>query len=151
MPFDPEVVYVLLEGGSVLPISGVTDEYTPTDVEIYDGETYRNEINAAFMGTARTLTLTENGGNGFIIANGGNISSSSAGGAFTFATTNDPHLEKSDSWTATPPWPLKKTRTIWSFPRGTGYTHTVWADLVQGTSPLPPYRLGNTPTAIPTS
>lgn len=149
MPFDPETVYVLLEGSAVLPISGVTDNYSTADVEIYDGETYRDQIDAGFMGTARSLVVDGGGSTSWIIPNGSTENETSS--TFSYDTVCDPHLEQSDSFTHTAPRFLQKTRTLWSFPRASMFTHVVWADIVQGTSPLPPYRLGQPPTPIPTA
>jgi hypothetical protein len=120
MAFTAETIYVTLEGGIVLPISGVTDEKTTTDVEVYDGTTYRNIWNAADFGREWV--------SGVPIA-------------------NTPEA-KDDRYTPTVPHHLVKKRTLWSFPRSGKFTHVVWADLVQGTSPVAPYRIGMTPTSV---
>lgn len=151
----PETVYVLLEGGSVLIFTEVSAAHTPSDVEIYDGETYRDTIDANFIGTARSLIAHETGGvsnQDALVPNGAitNVVGSS-NSAIGFATVNDPHIEESDEFTHTAPHFKAKKRTIWTFTRGTGFPHVVWADLVQGTSALAPYQLGMTPTAIPSS
>lgn len=152
MPFDPETVYVTLEGGIVLLITDVTDEYTPTDVEIYDGETYRNEIDAGFIGTARSLLVDVSGGVGsgpVAIPNGSNLNVvGGSGDTIAYSAVSDPHLEQSDSFTGTPPHFKAKKRTLYSFPRDGKFTHVTWGDLVIGTSPVPPYKLGTTPTPI---
>lgn len=151
----PETVYVLLEGGSVLIITDVSAEFTPSDVDIYDGETYRDEIDANFIGTARSLMVTVTGGSSAgatVISNGSNTNVvDSGGGTMAFGAVNDPMIEESDSFTHTEPRFKAKKRTMWTFTRATGFSHVVWGDLVQGTSALAPYKLGMTPTALPSS
>lgn len=152
MPFAAEAIYVLLEGSAVLPITGVTEQYVPTDVLIYDGETYRDTIDAGFIGTARSLIVHETGGVSpvdVVISNGSTTNViGSSGTTLSYAAVNDPFIEESDEFTHTPPHPLEKTRTLWTFTRGSGFSCVVWADLVQGISDKAPYRLGMTPTAV---
>lgn len=101
---------------------------TTEDILYHDGEWYRNEIDAAFMGTARTLISHETGGLSpvdALIPNGTNdaVVAGSSGATIGFPTVNDPHLEQSDSWTGTPPHPLQKTMTKicwWGDESGTG-------------------------------
>ena len=113
-----ETVYITLEGGIVLPISGVTAEKSTADIVVHDGETYRNLVDAATVGRAWPTLASD------------------------YAS------DKDDRISTTAPRYKAKTRTLWSFTRGTGFTHVVWADLVQGTSPVAPYRIGMTPTAV---
>lgn len=109
-----------LEGGIVLPISGVTDEKTTADITVYDGTTYRNIFNAADLGREWS----------------------------TIAPLTGTAEKADDRLTPTVPHHLAKQRTLWTFPRTGKFSHVVWADLVQGTSPVAPYRIGMTPTAI---
>jgi hypothetical protein len=113
---------------------------TQEDLIVYDTEVYRDTIDAAFMGTGRTLNLTEGGGDGLLVSNGTLVSSTSAGGAFVFGTPSDPHLEESDEFTHTPPNPLAKTRSIfyfWSGATGTGNVIAAcWADQFIAITPV---------------
>lgn len=119
MPFAAsETVYVTLEGGIVLPITGVDGEKTTADVEVFDGETYRNLLDAASIGRAWPASISD------------------------YASDADDRLS------ATVPFQKMKKRTLYSFPRTGKFTHIIWADLVQGTSPVPPYRIGMTPTQV---
>jgi hypothetical protein len=96
---------------------------TQEDLSYWDTEYYRDTIDAAFMGTGRTLNLTEGGGDGLLIANGALTNTTSAGGPFTYVDPSDRHLEESDEYTHTPPHPLEKTRAMfyfWSGATGTG-------------------------------
>lgn len=124
MAFSAETIYVTLEGGVVLPITGVTDEKSASDVTGYDGETYRNELDANYIGREWDSLI-----------------------ARPYASPGAPE-SADDRFTATAPAFKAKKRTIWSFPRSGKFTHLVWADLVQGTSPVAPYRLGQTPTSV---
>lgn len=133
--------YVLLiRNGIQTDVANVQSE-TAEDVEYYDGETYRDEIDSTFMGTARSL-VGDGGGFAPLISNGfqGEISSFSG-----FDTVNDPHLEQSDSFTHTPPHPLEKTRTRflwWSGASGTGdVVGWAWADQVVDFSPSTHVRI----------
>jgi hypothetical protein len=118
MAFSAETVYLTLEGGIVLPISGVTDEKTTADVEVFDGTTYRNLLDAAVLGRAWA------------------------------ASAGTDYADNDDRVLGNLPFQLMKKRTLWSLPRSGKFTHVVWADLVQGTSPVPPYRIGMTPTPL---
>lgn len=113
---------------------------TQEDLLVYDAEVYRDTIDSAFMGTGRTLSLLEGGGDGLLIGNGTLVSSTSAGGAFTYQTPSDPHLEESDEFTHTPPHPMEKTRSMfyfWSGATGTGnLIASVWADQFVSLTPV---------------
>src|SRR5688572_16719307 len=71
---------------------------TQEDLIVYDTEVYRDTIDAAFMGTGRSLSLLEGGGDGLLVANGTLVTSTSAGGAFTYQTPSDTHMEESDEF-----------------------------------------------------
>lgn len=129
MAFTAETIYVTLEGGTVLPITDVTDEKVASNVVIYDGETYRNLFDAADLGRAWST----------------NVYQPYATGTATPASTAE---AKDDRVTGTAPIYKGKQRTLWSFTRAGKFTHVVWADLVQGTSPRAPYRIGMTPTSV---
>ncbi len=142
MAFDPETVYVLLEGGSVLVITDVTDEKAFTDVVIYDGETYRDDFiggspSAAVTSFPQVVDISDTVTN----PPTGDLSPGILLQASQFIFLADPvaHI---------PPRYKGKKRTLCSFPRSGKFTHITWADLIQGTSVRAPYRLGMTPTAL---
>ena len=113
---------------------------TQEDLIVFDSEVYRDTIDAAFMGTGRTLNLTEGGGDGLLIANGALTNTTSAGGAFTYVDPSDKHLEESDEYTHTPPNPLAKTRSMfyfWSAANGSGNViASCWADQFVALTPV---------------
>lgn len=146
MAFTPEVVYVLLEGGSVLVITDVTDEKSFTEVVIYDGETYRDD----FIGGIPEAALTS-----FpqVVEIQADVSNPPTGDLSDgiLLETGDPtptYIFLTDAISHIPPRYKGKQRTLCSFPRASKFTHITWADLIQGTSALAPYRLGMTPTPI---
>lgn len=117
---------------------------TSEDLLVYDTEYYRDEIDAAFMGTARSLIAHESGGVGnqdALVPNGSitNVVGSS-GSTIGFPAANDPHLEESDSFTHTAPHPLEKTRTMfyfWSGANGTGnVVSCCWQDQFIALTPV---------------
>jgi hypothetical protein len=113
---------LLLENGIQTSVPGVQSE-TQEDLLVYDGETYRDEIDATFMGTGRSLIIEQAGG-GVAVTNGLQVETPGIiSGALTYDSPSDPHLEQSDSFTHTEPRPLEKTRTRiiwWSGASGTG-------------------------------
>ncbi len=131
---------LLLDGGIKSPMKGVQSQ-TQVDVVWYDNEVYRDEIFAPQMGTGRTLQVNKAGGGGFFAFNGEQAIEPGVIGsdAFTYATPSDPHLEKSDSITHTPPRFTQKTRSAylwWDGADGTGnVVGTCWADQFIALSP----------------
>jgi hypothetical protein len=92
---------------------------TQEDVDYSDGEWYRDEIDAAFLGAPRTLLVHETGGVSpadVVISNGSNTNVvGSSGTTLSFPTGQDPYMDKSDSVTHEP---LRKaiktmTKTLW--------------------------------------
>lgn len=107
--------YVLNRRGIITQLSGVMSQES-IDVVFYTGETYRDELDAGFIGAARTLLFEKSGTDSTYVANGQqDTGPSPVSGLLTYATTSDPHLEQSDSFTHTEPRPLQVTRTrlIW--------------------------------------
>jgi hypothetical protein len=131
---------LLLRGGFKTPVKGVQSK-TQIDITWYDNEVYRDEIFAAEMGTGRTLQINKTGGGGLVVTNGEQTLFNGTAGTdtYTFATPSDPHLDKSDSITHTPPRFTQKTRTLflwWSGPSGTGnVVAEAWADQVISMAP----------------
>lgn len=116
--------WVLNRRGVVTQLIGVMSQQSE-DVEYYNGETYRDELDAAFTGVGRSLQVNKTGGGGIVIANGDQTLFNGTLGTdtYTYATPSDPHLEQSDSFTHTPPRPLQVTRTRltwWSGAAGSG-------------------------------
>lgn len=113
---------------------------TSEDLLVYDTEYYRDTIDAAFMGTGRSLNVTENGGDGVLVPNGSLTNVVSTGGGLTFESPSDVHLEQSDEFTHTPPHPLEKTRTMfyfWSGATGTGnVVASCWQDQFIALTPV---------------
>lgn len=140
MAFTAENIYVVLEGGTVLVITDVTDEKTASDVVIYDGETYRDDLSGGTGGTSPSHEVSL-GTSPTPTPSGGTAES-------ILGYTANAYTSYSDVVTHTAPRYKGKQRTLWSFPRASKFTHVTWADLVQGTSALAPYRLGMTPTQI---
>lgn len=137
---------LLLKNGIQTDVPGVQSE-TQEDIEQFDGETYRNELDATFIGTGRTLQINKQGGGGIVVTNGEQTLFNGTLGTdtYSFAVPSDPHLEKSDSFTGTPPHPLESKRTRflwWSGPSGTGnVVDWAWADQVINFSPSPHVRI----------
>ena len=163
-----ETVYIMLEGGIVLPISHVTEEFTSADIEIYDGETYRNTIDGGYalleLGTqvsdmdilndaALSATYsTHVDSTSFIVPGTGDtpttLSAITGQGVSGSTITTKQLILAGDEVANTAPRFKAKQRTLWSFPRLDLFTHVVWGDEVIGTSSDPPYRLGMTPTVV---
>lgn len=131
--------YVLYLRGRIQTNLGAVMSETQEDLIVYDTEYYRDEIDAAFMGTARSLIVNQ-GANGFIVSNGEQtVNPTILSGALTYATPSDPHLEESDSFNHVPPNPLAKTRSRlywWSgAPDASNVVGAAWADQVICLSP----------------
>lgn len=126
---------LLLRNGIETNVQGVQSE-TAEDVEQYDGETYRDELDATFLGTARNTLI--GGSSDALIPNGSTTNVVGPSG-LTYDTVQDPLMEQSDSFTHTEPRPLKSTRTRllwWSAASGGGNVVSwAWADQVVSFSP----------------
>jgi hypothetical protein len=135
---EPKNYVLLLAGGIKSPMKGIQSQ-TQVDVVWYDNEVYRDEIDAPFMGTGRTLNVNQGGG-GFVISNGEQaVEPGIISGAITYASPSDPHLEQSDSFLHVAPRFTEKTRSAylwWSGASGTGdVIGTCWADEFVALSP----------------
>lgn len=128
--------YVLYVRGRIQTNAPGIQSETQEDLLVFDTEYYRDELDSAFLGTARTLLQASGGAFNTIIANGLQVTSDTFD---SFAAQNDPHMEQSDSFTHTPPHPLEKTRSRlywWSGPTGTGnVVASCWADQYVTLSP----------------
>jgi hypothetical protein len=117
---------------------------TQEDLIVYDTEYYRDELDAAFLGTARSLIVHETGGVSpvdVVISNGSTTNVvGSSNTTLSYAAVNDPQVEQSDSFTHTPPHPLAKTRSIihfWSGATGTGnIVASCWFDQFIAITPV---------------
>lgn len=169
MAFD-ETVYVLLEGGLVMPISHVTAELDPSDVVVYDGSTYRDDVSNGAGNTSsdqgpHVHLLWENSATGPVPTTADDITNQPAAGlaeGILEQNTTDPsgaqetntkaYYALSDFASHIPPRYHGKKRTMWSFARtvsaAAAFTHVVWADQVIATGSHPPYRVGMTPTSV---
>lgn len=131
--------YVLYLRGRIQTSLGNVMSETQEDLLVFDTEYYRDELDASFMGTGRTLAGVAGGTNAVLVTNGEQHNVLVSGGTFAFSTPSDPHLEESDSFTHTPPHPLEKTRSRlywWTGANGTGsVVGTAWADQVICLSP----------------
>lgn len=128
MAFD-ETVHVVCRGGFVIPISHVTGAFTPSNVVIYDGETYRDTLDSGYLGRA-----TVTGSASLIVP-------WASPGLFEGADDAAQHVA---------PRYKGKQRTLVSFPRtvsgAAGFTHVIWYDNVIGTGSHAPYRIGQPAT-----
>jgi hypothetical protein len=142
----PSPYVLLLRNGIQTSVPGVQSE-TQENLQLFDGETYRDELDATFLGTGRTLQINKTGGGGIVVTNGEQtVFNGSAGtDTYTFATPSDPHLEQSDSFTHTAPRPVESTRTRllwWSGAAGGGnVVGWAWADQVVDFSPSAHVRI----------
>lgn len=113
--------YVLSRQGFSTQLVGVMSQVS-LSVQYQPGQGYRDEIDASFMGSARTLA--GNGGpDAVVIPNGDQTNVQVAGGAWTYSTPSDPHFEESDSFNHTPYRTVIFGRTRlqwWSGAGGTG-------------------------------
>lgn len=137
-------LYLLLKRGIQTKLQGVMSQESE-DFVFYIGETYRDEIDAAFMGAARSLIVNQ-GANGFIVANGEQtVTPTILSGALSYASPSDVHLEQSDSFTHTEPRPLQVTRTLLRWYDGANASGNVvgegWRDLVEDSSNTPFERI----------
>jgi hypothetical protein len=144
MAFD-ETVYLTLEGGVVLPLSHVTSAYSPSNVVIYDGATYRDDISGGIAAGDHEVTMSTRSPSAPSVIGADLASAIVQAPANTFKSFSDvvSHIV---------PRYLGKQRTLWTFARtvmgSAGFSHVTWGDLVLGTSSHPPYRLGMEPTEI---
>lgn len=133
-----ETVYVLLEGGIVLPISHVSGDLSPanTTVVIYDGETYRDH--------EPLMMAPAFGPEGLHVAE---FIQSTFIGSDSFVAEG-----VSDVVSHTAPRYKGKQATLWTFDRTisevAAFKHRVWAHQVIGTSSHSPYRIGMVPTTV---
>jgi hypothetical protein len=125
-----ETVYLHLSGGIVQPISKVTAQLAPSNVVIYNGETYRdNPVDLLYTPNTTTLTQTYVGSNAVVAAG------------------------LSDLVSHTAPRYKGLQVTLWTFAREVttgvaGFSHVVWAHLVESTGDYPAYRMGATAPTI---
>jgi hypothetical protein len=146
-----ETVYLLLEGGIVQPISHVTANYTPSDVVVFDGETYRDDP-VEVLGVQHQNDTSPYYAPGNDLGPGGIGLYSGHPGALNATPTGAPVSYASDLITHTSPRHKAKQATLWSFSRTIGgqaaFTHVVWAHQVIATGSHPPFRIGMTPTVV---
>lgn len=123
-------------------ITAVKSE-TQEDVVYCDGEWYRDEIDAAYLGAPRTLLVHETGGVSpvdTVISNGSDTNVlGSSGTTLSFPVGQDPYMDKSDSVTHEPLRKAIKTMTKvlwWSDEGGTGEL-VGWTWLIEIYSFLP--------------
>lgn len=124
-----ETIFLNLEGGIVQPITHVTANLSPSNVVIYDGETYRNLLDSGYLGRAWEGTVS-----------------------IPLSGTGNPE-EADDNLNGVAPNYLAKQATMWSFGRtldtgSAGFTHVCWASEVVSTGDYPPFRIG-TPSTVP--
>lgn len=144
-----ETVLLLLQGGIVMPISNVSAEYTPSNVVIYDGSTYRDDPKDV-LGVATSLASVTD-----------DIYTAMAAGINLYAghakainqaaaASSTPAVYAADPITHTAPRYHGKQRTLWSFTRTVSavaaFTHVIWGDWVIGTCSHAPWRVGMTPS-----
>jgi hypothetical protein len=136
----PAPYVLLLRNGIQTSVPGVQSE-TQEDLQLFDGETYRDELDATFLGTGRNVAVTGSGTDA-IITNG---NQSSITGSTGYQAVQDPLMEESDSFSHTPPRPVESTRTRllwWSAASGTGnVVGWAWADQVVDFSPSTHVRI----------
>lgn len=106
-------MYILLQGQQYLTVLNATTR-TDTDEEVYDGEPYRNLLPAGYLGRAWASTITP-----------------------PLSGTGEPEAAD-DIVNAVPPWPLKKTRTMFTWTDGASTVGECWADQYIGISSAPP-------------
>ncbi len=143
-----ETVLVLLDGGLIVPISHVTANYSPSNVVVYDGETYRDDpvnlLNLPYVGNS-TDTTDANTGGGYSVYQGHAKALNSAATA-----SSTPAAYASDLVTHTAPRYKGKQATLWSFSRTVegvaAFTHVLWASNIMGTCSHAPWRVGMAPT-----
>lgn len=133
--------HILNKRGIVSELIGVMSQES-IDFVYYPGDTYRDEIDAAFMGSPHTLAGDTTGPTAAVVfTNGEQANLTVSGGTFTYAAVSDPHFEESDSFTHTAPRPLEITRTKliwWSAAGGTGnVVGEGWRDVVEELMPAP--------------
>jgi hypothetical protein len=148
-----ETVYLLTEGGIVAPISHVSSNRTESNVIIYDGETYIQDMTEALVAKA-ALSV---GAAQYVIANdtvaaAPTVPPTGALSDGILKTGTNTFYSISDTAAKIAPRYKGKQATLWSFPRTisavAAFTHVAWAHLVQLTCSHPPFRVGGTPPTI---
>jgi hypothetical protein len=150
-----ETIYLNLGGGVIQPISKVTANFSPSNVVIYNGETYRDDpiemlgYPVADGEALDTASLADaQMGSPLTLYSGHSKAINTAGTA-----SSTPAAYASDVITHTAPRYKGIQRTLWSFAREVssgvaGFTHVCWADLVESTGDYAAFRMGSAPPAI---
>jgi hypothetical protein len=148
-----ETVYLLTEGGIVAPISHVSANRTESNVVIYDGETYIQDLTEAVVIkgqlsiAAPTYNITA-----LTTETAPTVPPTGALSDGILKTGTGNFYSISDTAAKIAPRYKGKQATLWSFPRTisavAAFTHVAWAHLVQLTCSHPPFRVGGTPPTI---
>lgn len=150
-----------------MPISHVTAAHSPSDVTVYDGSTYRDDVSNGAGNTGseygpHSHDLYETAGEDEAADDVSPVPASGLAAGIlkkntsytngAIVTNTIAYTSLSDVISHIEPRFHAKKRTMWSFARtvsaAAGFTHVIWADQIIGTSSHPPYRIGMTPTSV---